>query len=418
MQKTETIARLKAVCILVIIFNIASSAAILAATQTSVATRQIFNSSWWPEAFQQSTGVPGQTWQLQSLERFILNERKSDFRFRLEFELAATHFSTASSRQNQSWQTRRNASGFKAIKSDSSWLNRDNNQITAEIERCEISFYKGKFDFQLGRQPVSFGTSHYVSIMDVLTPFQPGYLDSSYKPGIDALRIRTLSGTTGEQEIILAAADDSANNAIIGRWRDTFAGFDLEIVGGRFRKRNFFAAGWEGERKKINFWGEIGIFRRMKNLDPHLGGISKNLAISWIAGIEKDTGRDWRHGIAFLHQDFGARTVENLGRAYASQPLQQGWAHLAASDYIIFNSNKEVSPLINFNLNSMLSLVDHSILLQPVLNISLDDESDISFFCWLNSGSQPKTSTQALQQITSEFGSFPSGAGFILRRFF
>jgi hypothetical protein len=70
------------------------------------------------------------------------------------------------------------------------------------------------------------------------------------------------------------------------------------------------------------------------------------------------------------------------------------------------------------NLNSMLSLIDRSLLFQPVLNISLDDESDISIFAWLNSGSRPTPAPLGLVGISTEFGAFPSGAGFILRRFF
>lgn len=384
----------------------------------SIATRQIFNSSHWPQVFQRLQGISAATWQLQSLNRFIFTEKKADFRLKFEAELFGTHSSFGFSNRSANWQTDREIGGFKAIRTDSTWLKRDHDRIGTEIERFEISFSLGDFDLQLGRQPVSFGTSHYVSVMDILTPFQPGYLDSSFKPGIDALRFRTISGTTGELELILAAAENSGDNAILGRWRDTFAGFDIEIVGGRMRKRNFFSAGWEGERKQINFWGEIGLFARKSSSDQNFGGFSNKLAGSWIMGIEKDTGRDWRHGIAYFHQDFGARTSQNISKAYATLPFTQGWAFLAASDYLIVNSNKEVSPLINFNLNSMLSLVDRSILIQPVLNISLDDESDISLFGWFNSGAKPEMNGLAQPGFPSEFGAFPTGAGFILRRYF
>jgi hypothetical protein len=382
----------------------------------SVASRAIFNASNWPLAYRKALNLSTCSYQLQSLNRLIYSNHFSNFRLKFEVEMAGTHTSDPGATAN--WQTDRRPTGFKRIKSDSILTSQDHHRLSSEIERLEISFSYGKFDFQIGRQPVSFGTSHFVSVMDILSPFHPGYLDGSYKPGIDALRIRTLAGTTGEAELIFAAGENSADNAVIGRWRDTFSGFDFEFTGGRFRSRNFFAAGWEGERRSINFWGEVGFFTRKSGTDTHFGGISDDFAISFITGIEKDTGNDWRHGLAFFHQDFGTRRRDELPLAYQTGPLKQGWMHLAGSDYLIINSSKEISPLINLNLNSMLSLIDRSLLFQPVLNISLDDESDISIFAWLNSGSRPTPAPLGLVGISTEFGAFPSGAGFILRRFF
>ncbi len=388
----------------------------LAAQHFSIASRAIFNSSNWPMAYQKSLDISADTQQMQWLNRLSYTDNFSKFRLKFEVEIAGTHSSEKGKIAN--WQTDRRTNGFKKFRTGANLFSRDYHSLNSEIERFEISFSSGKYDFQIGRQPVSFGTSHFVSVMDILSPFQPGYLDASYKPGIDALRIRTLAGETGESELILAGGENPADNAILARWRDTFSGFDLEVIGGRFRKRNVFAAGWEGEKKQINFWGEVGFFTRKWKTDRHFGGICDDFAISFIAGIEKDTGNDWRHGLAFFHQDFGARKPDELPLAYQTGPMTQGWVHLAASDYLICNSSKEVTPLINFNLNSMFSLVDQSILVQPVLNISLDDESDISLFAWLNSGSRPKLHPSGQVVGSSEFGAFPAGAGFILRRFF
>lgn len=411
MSKIRCVAILTGVLLLAVITQS------VCAADFSIACRQIANLSRWPDLYKELGLVPDTSWQLQSLNRLVFSERKAGYRFKFAAELSASHYSSDKIAGRSNWQTDRRKTGFKAFKTDSRLLDRSRSQIMSEIERCEISFSSGKFDFQIGRQPISFGTSHYISVMDVLAPFQPGYLDSSYKPGIDAVRIRTISGTTGELELIFAAAADSHDNALFARLRDTFGGFDLEVLAGRFRERKFFGAGWEGEKRKINLWGEVALFERLNQFDHHLGGLSNDYALSWIAGFEKDTGNDWRHGIAFLHQDFGARDVDTLAAAGSTLPYLQGWTHLSASQYVIVNSNRELNPLTHLNMNAMIGLVDKSALLQPVLNISTSDESDLSVFCWIKAGPGP---ARAGGQVVagSEFGSFPAGIGAIFRRYF
>ena len=382
------------------------------------ATRQIVSFSDYPTAWQQSGLTPDKAYSLQSLTRIIHQQRNDSFRLKIELELSSLY---SSLEQNGNaaggWLVAGRQSGFKAVKTDARHSCSSRWQVTSELERFEFAFTASNLDFQVGRQPVSFGTSHFVSLLDVLAPFNPGYLDSSYKPGVDALRIRKIAGQTGEMELIVAAASNSADSAIIGRYRNTFSGFDIEALAGRFWQRNFIGVGWEGERRRVNCWGEAALFQRDNDKDPQLGGFSSRMAGSWIIGFEKGVGPHWRGGIACLHQDFGARKSDDLISAYGSRPFVQGWAHLAASDYLIFNSNRELGSLSSLNINAIVSLVDNSTLWQPVWQINTSDESDIAVFAWLNSGKSPVAQVPAVK-LRSEFAAFASGVGFIYRRFF
>lgn len=378
----------------------------------NIAARHVFNSSWWAHAYRQSGLMPRQSIQLQSLNRVIYSGKNNDCRFRFEAELATDYKSHKGIDSERNWQTGHKKTGFKVFKTHGFIFERSNTRMFSEIERLDFSFSLKQFDIQIGRQPIGFGTSHFVSAMDILAPFQPGYLDSSYRPGIDAVRIRTIHGQTGEIELILVAGEDAADNTALSRMRDTRLGFDLELVAGLFRRRSFFAFGWEGERKQVNFWGEIAAFSR-KNADRNFGGISPDIAFSWIIGIEKDTGNDWRHGLALFNQDFGYRRSDDIAEVYATLPLRQNWVHLSGSRYLIANSAKKINALTHFNFNLMFNVIDRSMLLQPVLNLNLSDESDVSLFAIFNNGSKPEPA-----RIKSEFASFPAGLGFIYRRFF
>lgn len=404
--------RLLSACLLML--HIFSSP--LRAEEVSVASRNIFNHSTFPSAYSEAGYLPGQTSLLQSLDRLSFRHNNAGTTMNLEYELNTFYSSTAGENSADNWLTGKTSSGYKKFSTDSRLLNSSRTMISGELERFDFSFSLHRFDFQIGRQPVSFGTSHFVSVIDVLAPFNPGYLDGSFKPGVDALRVRTLAGTTGEAELIFVAADKNPDNAMIGRYRDTFSAFDLELTAGQFRNRFFAAAGFEGERRNYNLWGEFALFER-HDRDRNFGGFSSRVAASFIVGAEKSTGHGWRHGLALMHQDFGARDTENFEAVRITRPYQQGWVHLAGTSYLHISTRREMSPLATFNLNIIKNLSDGSALFQPMIHLNTSDESDLAFFGWFNLGPRP-VYTAPVIQTTSEFGSFNNGAGIIYRRFF
>ncbi len=388
----------------------------VAAAELTIASREIYNYSRLPRAWVELGAWPDSIAQLQSLNRLSFKDDFSTCVFRAEYELNSTYKNIRQLTSDSSWATSGFTSGFKKFSTAADFLTATQTSIKGQLERFDFSFSLQRFDIQLGRQPISFGTSHFVSVIDVLTPFQPGYLDSSFKPGIDALRIRSTAGTTGEAELIFATAHDSSDNAVIGRFRNTFNGFDLELTAGKFRQRNFIASGFEGERRRYNLWGELALFERLDE-EVCFGGFSQRVATSWIIGAERSTGHGWRHGIARMHQDFGSRSVGQLSAAADTLPFRQGWVHLGASDYLLFSTKREMNPLTTLNVNVIHSLIDGSNLIQPVINISTSNESDLAVFAWLNTGMQPVATLNSLQQ-RSEFGSFSNGLGLIYRIYF
>lgn len=383
------------------------------AFEHGTAVRQIINWQNLPDAYKNFPGTFKKSHSFQTLARCWQNHTFGDVKFKSAFEIS---FYYSQNTTNASFNSKK---GYRTKSFDTSarLLSRSNTAVDFDLERLEFSFTTGIYDFQAGRQPISLGTSHFVSILDIIAPFHPGYLDSSYKPGVDAIRIRTFAGETGEMELIGIKSPINGHDGLLARYRNTFSGFDLELVGGRFRKRNFLGLGWEGEKRKINLWGEAALFERKRTHDANLGGFSSNIALSFISGADKDLGKNWRGGIAYLHQDFGADRVENFSRVYSSLPAQQGWLFLAGKSYFLINASRELNPLTNFSINGMLNLHDASTLWQPVITLNTGNESDLSIYAWLNTGKRPIAAGTSLI-LKSEFGSFSTGAGFIFRRYF
>lgn len=288
--------------------------------------------------------------------------------------------------------------------------------IRTRVENLFVTVHAGPVDLRAGRQPISLGTSHFVSVLDVIAPFAPGYLDATYKPGVDAVRIRTRIGQTGEAEIIAVGAEETENGALVGMARTPVCGADIVALGGRFRDRGFGGIAWEGEAGRFALWGEMGLFERKPDEERFFAGWSK-AAFSGIAGMEVDVPWDVRAGFALMYQDFGARRPEDIPEAYTGAPFREGWVFLGSAGYSVFTATRRLHPLVNAGVSGLVNLVDGSTLWQPQVTFDVSGNSDLSLYAWLGTGPGPRSIGPA-SIPRSEFGLIPDGAGLYSRWFF
>lgn len=288
--------------------------------------------------------------------------------------------------------------------------------MSVRIDRLDLGWRWGDVDFDLGRQPISIGTSHTVGVLDVLAPFSPGNLDSTYKAGIDALRIRTPLTETQEAELIVAGVDPLGAGGILGRMRTSLFGQDLELIGGHVRQRNVGGLGWEGELGGMGFWGELALFQRRPEVEKLRGGGSWS-AFSGVVGTDVSLPGDFKLGASMLYQDFGARSPQELASVYTDAPYKESWVFLGESTYGVIGLARQLHPLLTGSVSGICNLVDGSMLLQPRLTYGVADNADLGAYGWIGLGSTPQINGTAMT-LTSEFGMVPSGAGLYARWFF
>ena len=287
--------------------------------------------------------------------------------------------------------------------------------LRTRVENLSVT-WNGPLDIEAGRQPLTLGTSHFVSVLDIIAPFAPGDLDATYKPGVDAIRIRGGLGAAGEAEIIGVGARPWSDSALLGRLRSSVRGMDIEGVGGKFRNRGFGGIGWEGEVKSAGIWGEMAIFERKSTREKFYGGWKK-AAISGIAGIDLFFPHNTRIGGAFLHQDFGVRHSSDLATVFMGAPFRERWLFLGSAQYGLVTVHRQLHPLVNVDLAGIVNLIDSSTLWQPRLTLSVSDNADLSIYSWITTGEKPRVSGSAVE-TRSEFGMLPYGAGLYARWFF
>jgi hypothetical protein len=302
----------------------------------------------------------------------------------------------------------------------SSQIDEPSASLFTRLENLSVA-WNGSLDIEAGRQPVTLGTSHFISVLDVIAPFAPGDLDATYKPGVDAIRIRSGLGAAGEAEIIGAGTKPWNKGALLGRLRSSLHGMDVEAVGGRFRNRGFGGVGWDGQVRSAGVWGELAIFERKSSLEKYYGGWKK-AAVSGIAGIDLFFPHDTRIGAAFLHQDFGVRHPGELLTVNSDSPFKEGWLFLGSARYGLLTLHRQFHPLVNADLAGIVNMIDRSTLWQPRITLSVSDNADLSIYGWISEGSKPSLIASPPNvppiEIRSEFGMLPSGAGLYARWFF
>ncbi|MBN1294803.1 MAG: hypothetical protein JXB48_23405 [Candidatus Latescibacteria bacterium] len=296
------------------------------------------------------------------------------------------------------------------------YITGDSSNLRTRLERLDVTWSMGAYDFDIGRQPLSLGTSHFVGVLDVVAPFAPGDPDATYKPGVDAVRLRRMVGMTGEAEIIGVGSKPWEYGAVLGRFRLLYKGVDFEFVGGRFRQRGFGGVGWEGGISDYGIWGELALFDRKENEEKWRGGWSE-AAFSGVAGIDVNLPVDIKAGGALMYQDFGVRNTDDLVDVYDDAPFREGWVFLASAGYGLVTLHRQMHPLVNADIAGLVNLVDSSTLWQPMITISVGDNADMSLYGWIGTGKE-NTVTITKTEMNSEFGSLPTGGGFYARWFF
>ncbi len=286
----------------------------------------------------------------------------------------------------------------------------------AEVERADLRWSAGPVDFDVGRQPISLGTSHFVSVLDVLAPSAPGSLDASYRPGIDAVRVSTGFGEYGVAEVIVAGADPWNRGGTIARLHDTLAGMDVEVLGGRFRDRSFGGFDWDGQVGPAGLWGEVAAFERLPGVEQYRGGL-RQVALSGVAGADFSLPFDTLGSFGLLYQDFGARRPEDLPSVYTDAPFRQGWDFLGSAGYGVVTLSRQLGPLVSGSVSGLVNLVDGSTLWEPQVTYSVSDNADLGAYLWAGVGAPP-VSEGGTVVPRSEFGMVPTGGGLYARWFF
>ncbi|ALC17095.1 hypothetical protein DSOUD_2333 [Desulfuromonas soudanensis] len=283
------------------------------------------------------------------------------------------------------------------------------------IDRLNLSATLGGIDWVAGRQAIGFGRILLFSPLDVIAPFPPDALDAEVRPGVDALKGVRYFGLGGQLGGTVVFGDEKRNNAWLATVSYNLRGIDILALGGVLREREMIGAGLAGSLGGLGLKGEISVYDG-KDVGLAGGDRENRFAIGAAEGWYRfDSGLVL---IAeYLYNGAGANEPADYPQVAASAPFVEGLSFLLGRHYLLLGPSWEAHPLVTLNALVISNLTDGSLLLRPLLDISLADNFDLQLF-WSFTGGKKPAPTLSFSVPRSEFGSVGDSGGVFLKYFF
>ena len=298
--------------------------------------------------------------------RFMTRPRYGDFTFNVAYE----HLITLRSDSGAG-----SMAGFAPIGSGSDWLKLQgtiwetrNILWRHRLDRLSVRYSSETVDAIVGRQPISWATTLFLTPADPFVPFDPSDPFREYRAGVDAVRLRVFTGPFTEFDGVVRMAKTNLGETVtaLGRARTSVGPWEL--------------AGWGGLlHEEVAFSGAATL--------SLAGGVLRGEAVVRRSGDETvlratvgadrsfDVGGRNVYVIAEYQRDgFGAASSEELISVFLSEPAQRGEMQVFGRDEIVVQSSIELHPLFTADALVLWNLNDPSALIAPGGSYSAGDE--------------------------------------------
>ncbi len=290
--------------------------------------------------------------------------------------------------------------------------------------RTDRLLLKGSFgtvDLVVGRQAISFGDSLFFTPMDLVQPFSVATIDSEYKPGIDAFRVDSYFGFSGQITALVAYAGSWDQEGLIALFNaNTTVGIaDLSLFYSSARGDHVVGTGVSTSI------GAVGVHLEGTFTLPYDEDVNEEDSfVRAVVGffwqpLEKST----LTGELYL-QTLGAEDPNGYLELAQSERFARGELWLMGRSYGALSWGQEITPLVNGALAGFCNLEDGSFLLSPSLSISVSDNVQAALGGYAGFGERPEDIELAEiiageeLALKSEFGFMPGMLFLQMRSYF
>ena len=281
------------------------------------------------------------------------------------------------------------------------------------IDRLHASAKGAHLGVDLGRQPISFGRGLVFTPLDLVSPFAPTIIDSSYKPGVDAARVDAWWGETGQATVVAAwtgappsSADETdaslAQQTVLAAWAQQGLGaWDLGLLVAQSRADGVVGLSASGSVGPVGLRAE-GTWTRPdpKAAAPTINAaralFNQPLAAADTAPFTRAlVGADWRPGARtslsgeLYRQGMGAATPDGYAAEATEPRVLRGEQWLLGRSYAALALQHEFRPTLQSNLTLISNLRDPSALLGVGLGWSVADNAEVALGGYSGLGARP-----------------------------
>ena len=252
-------------------------------------------------------------------------------------------------------------------------------------------------DLVVGRQPVSWATTLFLTPADPFSPFDPADPFREYRAGVDAARLRVYRGAFTQFEAVARiAAGESVT--VLGRVSSNVRGWDLGAWGGVVHDTPGAAAFLSGS---VGLWAlraEAAVRER-----------GSGVAVRGAVGMDRTfavAGRDL-YLVAEVQRDgFGATSPAGLLEAAARRAARQGEMQVLGREVGAVQLSYTLHPLVSASGLVLGNLRDGSFIASPGVSWSASESVSVRVGAYFGVGEGVAVEGTDVR-LGSEFGALP-----------
>ncbi len=266
------------------------------------------------------------------------------------------------------------------------------------VDRLALGATAGRFGLRAGRQPISWGTTLFLTPADPFVPFDPADPYREYRTGVDALRLQFYPGPFSAVDLVVRPARTPAGRTLtaLARAKATVSGWDLSAWGGALHDGAAGAAGLTKTVAGAALRGEVSV-----RAVPDSGAV-----VRFAVGADRRwtvAGRDLYVVLEYQHDGFGAARAADLVAVATSAPYLRGEMQVLGRDVAAGQLSWQVHPLAKAELLILGDLRDGSLLVAPAVSASASNDVALRGGIFVAAG----RGSDAFGLPRSEFGGVP-----------
>jgi hypothetical protein len=278
------------------------------------------------------------------------------------------------------------------------------------LDRLSVAYLGDAFDVTVGRQPVSWGTTLYLTPADPFQPFDPSDPFREYRVGVDAARVSVFTGPMTEIEAVVRPADtfDGTTVTALARARTALGRWDLVAWAGVVHDEPSVSAAATVTVAGAALRSEA-VLRRSKDRTG-----TEETVLRFTVGADRSFnlfGRNLYLVAEYQRDGFGAASAEELIPTALSPASLRGEMQVLGRDEIVALATYEWHALWSLNLLSIWNLNDTSLLFSPAVSFSASDEVVAQAGMFLGAGEEALEIPNPLEPVVlpgSEYGAVPA----------
>jgi hypothetical protein len=229
------------------------------------------------------------------------------------------------------------------------------------VDRLSLKVARPLGELVVGRQPVSWATTLFLTPADPFAPFDPADPFREYRAGVDAAQVRVFPSAMSELNAVVRPAtfDSVTTMTALARGRVAVGRIELMAWGGVLHDRGAGALA-----------ATVSVGGAVVRSEAALRRDGNTTVIRVAAGADRSVeiaGRTLYVLAEYQHDGFGAAGASDLPALLGSAPYRRGELQVLGSDEAMAQVTYRVHPLVQVEAFTLWNLGDASVLLGPAV---------------------------------------------------